>query len=166
MKSIFEVVLSLWHLPFYGLRWAIVGCAVLFAVIWVVPLPSCARHTKAMIRGIPAPVTTPAIQAKRIESKKRVSPGKPEAAKAEEKAELPKTTSEPQETDDTKEDVAVIFASVIMAISGLITLVSFPVYIFSKDKDRSKKAGGAFKTAFTFLLTTGGGLMAYLGFAA
>lgn len=61
--------------------------------------------------------------------------------------------------------LAIYFGGFVLIISSLVAAISFIVYLFSDDKSRSRKAGGVFKTSFGFLLTTGGGVMAYLGFS-
>lgn len=160
------MIRSFWRLPFYGLKWALGACILLFIALWLAPTPGCARHARKTIQTnflSAVPQDHPKTAAKKEEA---IRPARvQETAPTRQQQEALVTSSAGAEADERKEDVAIIFASVIMGISGLITLVSFPVYLFSHDKDRCKKAGGTFKTAFSFLLTTGGGLMAYLGFA-
>jgi hypothetical protein len=167
MNALLEMVRSFWRLPFYGLKWALGACIVLFIALWLLPMPGCARHARTTIKTnlfTAVPQERSPITATRKEAIRPARVKEPAPVQRQEEVQM--ATAAGAEPDERKEDVAIIFASVIMGISGLITLVSFPVYLFSGDKERSKKAGGTFKTAFSFLLTTGGGLMAYLGFAA
>src|ERR1017187_9773371 len=63
-----------------------------------------------------------------------------------------------------KVNVAVMFAGFILAVSLLFTVVSFFVYLFSKDKERSERAGKMFSTSWKFVAASGNGMFAFLGF--
>ena len=47
--------------------------------------------------------------------------------------------------------VAVVFASIILELSTLISLATLPIYLFSKGAERRRTAGGVFKTSFGFV---------------
>lgn len=48
-----------------------------------------------------------------------------------------------------------LFAGLCLVTGILVLLISFPVYLFSSNKERSKKAGGLVKSSFAFVTATG-----------
>jgi hypothetical protein len=60
--------------------------------------------------------------------------------------------------------IAFVFASLIILAACFVCLLTLPIYLLSKDTERQKRAGGVFKTAFTFLLTSGAGVFGFLQF--
>nr|WP_321396828.1 hypothetical protein [uncultured Desulfobacter sp.] len=59
---------------------------------------------------------------------------------------------------------AMIFSTGCFGVSVLILLVSIPVYIFSSDTNKSKRAGGLAKTCMQFLFGSGAAVLATLSF--
>lgn len=59
---------------------------------------------------------------------------------------------------------AMIFSAGCFVVSVLILFVSIPVYIFSNDTNKSKRAGGLAKTCMQFLFGSGAAVLATLSF--
>lgn len=59
---------------------------------------------------------------------------------------------------------AFIVGAFCLTIATLVLLLSLLVHLFSGDAQRSEKAGKIVRRTLTFLITSGGGVWAYLGF--
>jgi hypothetical protein len=57
-----------------------------------------------------------------------------------------------------------VFCAAAFAVSFLILLACLPIYLFSKDKERIKRAGGLVKTSLGFIVTSAGGILATFSF--
>lgn len=76
----------------------------------------------------------------------------------------------PMESPSHEEDALaqLYFSFIVMSfcliISMIVLFISLPVYLFSQNESVSQKAGGLVKTSLGFILTSGGGVAAFLGF--
>ena len=61
---------------------------------------------------------------------------------------------------------AFVVGSICLSAATLILIISFFVYLFSANETRSAKAGALVKQTLAFVITTGGGVWAYLGFSS
>jgi hypothetical protein len=64
--------------------------------------------------------------------------------------------------------VAILFAIVVstfcLLVSLLVLLVCLPIYLWSSNEKRSVKAGGLVKSSLGFIIASGAGVLATLGF--
>lgn len=61
--------------------------------------------------------------------------------------------------------VGIIFCWISAAISALVLLVSFPVFLFSSDVGRVTRAGGLVKTTLAFFIGSAGTILATISLA-
>lgn len=74
------------------------------------------------------------------------------------------TGSKPNFGADSKLTYAFYLSSFIVVVSTVVLFVSLACYLFSKNKGRIERSGGIVKTSLGFLITSGAGVMAFLGF--
>ena len=60
---------------------------------------------------------------------------------------------------------AMVVSSFCLFLSTLILIVVLPIYLFSQNVERSRKAGGLVKTTLGFIVAAGGGVIGTLSFA-
>ncbi len=59
----------------------------------------------------------------------------------------------------------IAFCSVAAVISALVLLISLPVFLFSSNAERVKRAGGLVKTTLGFFIGSSGAIIATISFA-
>lgn len=70
----------------------------------------------------------------------------------------------PISADEMVVPFAIIVSSICLAISILILFVCTPIYLFSENLERSKKAGGLVKTTLGFIIASGTVVIGTLSF--
>ncbi|MCG9761171.1 MULTISPECIES: hypothetical protein [Pseudoalteromonas] len=61
-------------------------------------------------------------------------------------------------------ELAMAISIFSLAISTLILIISLPLYLFSNDSDRAKKAGKLTNTSFGFIIASGTAVIGTLSF--
>jgi hypothetical protein len=67
-------------------------------------------------------------------------------------------------SDDPVLSFAFLVCSYCLGVSTIVLLVALPVYLFSSSPARSRRAGAVVTTTLGFIITTGSGVVTYLGY--
>ncbi len=59
---------------------------------------------------------------------------------------------------------AMLVSTFCLTMTTIVLVFALPIYLFSADRERSRKAGGLVKTAFGFLIASGSAVIGTLSF--